>query len=161
MGTMATARRGGERDDETDHARRRRRRRRRSDARRRSDHEGRQGRGACRLPCAPCVRRVWCVAGAPCHAGRRARVSLRHVDVMGAGENVGQVRPAWWGVSIVGGGVSIWCARYGLSAGRIWCPGPFPYDGAGVMEWRGDVRIYERAGVIVTVGLDMCHRPML
>lgn len=29
------------------------------------------------------------------------------------------------------------------------------------MEWRGDVRIYERAGVIVTVGLDMCHRPML
>lgn len=100
-------------------------------------------------------------AGTPCHAGRRARVPLRHVDVMGAGENVGQVRPAWWGVSIVGGGVSIWCAHSGLRTVQIQGPGPFLYDGVGVVEWCGDVRIYERAGVIVTVGLDMCHRPML
>lgn len=100
-------------------------------------------------------------AGTPCHAGRRARVSLRHVDVMGAGGNVVQVRPAWWGVSAVGGGVSIWCARYGLSSVQIRCPGLFPCDGSGVMEWRGDVRICERAGVVGAVGLDMCHRPML
>ena len=71
------------------------------------------------------------------------------------------VRPAWLGVSIVGGGVSIWCAHSGLRTVQIQSPGPFLYDGAGVMEWRGDVLIYERAGVIVTVGLDMCHRPML
>lgn len=60
-------------------------------------------------PAPPCVRRVWCVAGAPCHAGRRARVSLRHVDVMGEGENVvrgtacvvGSVDSRRWGVDVV------------------------------------------------------------